>query len=293
MWLRGTSLLLLLGLATPGIPAGTPPPSTPEGARPPAVAANAALSRRFQGVWYRTPEKRGKLAAWLASGDLTVGVGTISFESKKLSLTIPTASIREVESIQFPDDPANAWIVIKYAEGRSARAAAFKDAGMGRGTEAIRMAFLSTWLSGEPAPATAPAEADIASAIESLHTTRLESLYYANDKVPKNVWRLVFTPGLDDSLLRAYRVGDRDDLFRFNLIMILNRRAVGLEGEEPRRKVYDCMLEAVRTDSFGWVKVEARDALRRLGADKAVLEEADALIKSQGAAESPAPPARP
>jgi hypothetical protein len=103
----------------------------------------SSLTRRFDGVWYRTPEKRGKIAAWLASGELTVGVDTISFESKKIHLTIATASVMRVLTVQFPDDPANTWIAVEYGAEGSTKTAAFKGAGLGRESQTIHTALSS------------------------------------------------------------------------------------------------------------------------------------------------------
>jgi len=292
--LDGTFLILVVGFATAAAAASAPDSYASDEARSVRGASDTApLPMVFPGVWYRTPEKRGKISAWLARGDLTIGADTIAFESKKIKVSIPTASIRDVVSTAFRDDLANTWIVIAYDEGGTPRSAAFKGARLGRETEAIRLAAQSAWLTGAPEPPTEPTKAEIDSAIDNLHTTRVESLTYSNRTVPKNVWRLVFTPGIDDALLRAYGAGDPDDLFRFNLIMILNRRALDLDTEEHRRQVYDCMIGALHNDSFEWVKVEARDALRRLGAGKDVLREADALIEDARRARAQPPPARP
>jgi len=103
----------------------------------------ASSPREFKGVWYRTPEKRGAIAVFLASGDLTVGADTVSFESKKIRLTIAMASVKRVVSARLPNDPVNVWIVVEYDEGGSSKAAAFKDAGFGRDTQAIHTALLS------------------------------------------------------------------------------------------------------------------------------------------------------
>jgi hypothetical protein len=130
------AVLLLIGFATLGGAADTPDS--------PAPTVEASPSREFQGVWYRTPEKRGGFAVFLASGNLTVSTETISFDSKKLRLTIATASVKRVASARFPDDPANTWIVVEYDDHGSSKAAAFKDAGLGRDTKAIQAALLSS-----------------------------------------------------------------------------------------------------------------------------------------------------
>ncbi len=135
---------LLLGLAILGGVPGTTHASISEAPLAPGGGVDAAsLTRRFDGVWYRTPEKRGKIAAWLASGDLTVGETTIAFESKKMTLTIPTENVKRVLTAQFMDDPINTWILVEYSEEKSTKTAAFKGAGLGRETGAIQAALLS------------------------------------------------------------------------------------------------------------------------------------------------------
>jgi len=80
----------------------------------------------------------------LASGSLTVGPDTISFESKKLSLTIAASSVTNVAHTRFQNDPANTWIVVEYDEAGSRKAAAFKGPGLGLAeTRAIETALLS------------------------------------------------------------------------------------------------------------------------------------------------------
>jgi len=140
---RGTVLLVVV-LATLGLAADKPDSPAPEGvSSPDSGAEEASSSREFQGVWYRTPDKRGAMAAWLARGKLTVGAGAISFESDKLTLTIAGSSVKRVVSAHFPNDPVNVWIVVEYDEAGSSKAAAFKGAGLGRDTRPIHTALLS------------------------------------------------------------------------------------------------------------------------------------------------------
>lgn len=253
---RGALPLVLVGLATSQVRADD--------------AQAAPSSHHFSGIWYRTPEKRGVLAAWLASGDLTVGADTIVFESTKLNLTIPSASVSRVFDSPLPNGGGIEWIVVEYDDGGTKKAAAFRDGRMFKGDNgAVHEALFRATLSAGAAPM-----------IAQLHTTRLESLYYTNESVPAIVWKLAGAPDLEDALLRAYASGDPDDLFRFNIIVILNRRAVSVKDSQTRQRMHDCMTEALRTDSFGWVKVEALDALRRLGDETEALAQADVLMKS-------------
>jgi ankyrin repeat protein len=261
---RGAFLPVVFGLTiSPGLSSPADPPKA-EGARAPGIE-----SREFQSIWYRTPEKRGKIAAWLDSGDLTVGPESVSFEAKKFQLSIPTSSITRVAPADFRDDPAHTWILVEYNESGSAKAAAFMDGRMMKGNTGAVYEALRSALS-----------AQAASTIAALHTTRVESLYYTNETVPKSVWKLVFVPDLEDALLQAYASGDPDDLYRFNIIMILNRRVAGVKDEKIRERIHECLLGAIQKDSFGWVKVEALDGLRRVGDEKEALAQAEVLMSS-------------
>ena len=108
-----------------------------------AIAADAVESaragvagRKFEGVWYRT-EERGKMAVFLASGDLTISTDVLSFDSKKRPFTIPTNSIRRLRWARFDDDPITTWMVVDYVEQGGVRIAAFRDAALGRDTDSI------------------------------------------------------------------------------------------------------------------------------------------------------------
>jgi hypothetical protein len=137
-------VLLVVGLATLGLAANKPDSPAPEGvSSPDSGAEDTSSSREFQGVWYRTPEKKGVMAPWLAKGKLIIGAETISFESDKLTLTIAGSSVKRVLSARLPNDPGNIWIVVEFDEGGSGKAAAFKGAGLGRDTKAIQTALLS------------------------------------------------------------------------------------------------------------------------------------------------------
>src|SRR2546428_29201 len=108
-------VLLVVGLATLGLAANKPDSPAPEGvSSPDSGAEDTSSSREFQGVWYRTPEKKGVMAPWLAKGKLTIGAETISFESDKLALTIAGSSVTRVVSARLPNDPGNIWIVVEF-----------------------------------------------------------------------------------------------------------------------------------------------------------------------------------
>jgi hypothetical protein len=125
-------MMLMFGLATPGGFADAPEVSSSAGG-----VESPSSPKTFQAVWYRTPEDRGvHLLARQASGALTVGTDAIIFESKKINLTIPTASIWYVQSTPMTDIVGagphsdfvtRTWSVVVYDDGGLAKSAAFRD----------------------------------------------------------------------------------------------------------------------------------------------------------------------
>src|SRR5262245_24799678 len=97
----------------------------------------------FTGVWYRTPQEGGAMVPYLASGDLSISGEAIAFTSKKLNLRIPASSVRRVLMSRLKGSGMLEWIVVEYDEGAGPRAAAFRDAGMGRQTNEIAAALSS------------------------------------------------------------------------------------------------------------------------------------------------------
>lgn len=99
-----------------------------------------------------------------------------------------------------------------------------------------------------PTLLTSAATADL---IESLRRERIEQLYY--EDYPPNVEELMARDGIVPDLVRAYDRGG-DDLYRFNLIVILNHLAV--LGDPNVEAISPCLERAVK-DSFPWVRTEA------------------------------------
>ena len=92
----------------------------------------------------------------------------------------------------------------------------------------------------------------IDSLIKSLKKQRVESLYYR--EYTPNVDELIKTEGITDDLIQAYKWGG-DDLFRFNIMVILSHRKI--ESENEKLKMIDCFMlgindksELVRTESI-------------------------------------------
>jgi ankyrin repeat protein len=214
-------------------------------------------------------------------GALTLGNGIISLDAEKVDLALDVDHVKLVKPTRFPDDPGKQWIVIEYQEGESSRTVAFTEAGSDRDTWPLHQALLATWLTGSPPPDAIPPAEDMAAAIETLRTSRLESTAGDGREVPANVWSLVFTPGLEKSLIDAYMAKDPDDHYRFTLIKVLGRRPWSRSGNDTKMMVRTCMMKALRDDSFDWVKVEALQALMRLGDDEETQREIEALMESE------------
>lgn len=177
---QGAFLLLMLGLATPGGSAGTPVPSSSGGS-----ADSASLPRTFTRVWYRTPEKRGFLFPRLASGTLTVGMDALIFESKKINLTIPTASIWRVETTKLSFDNFT-WIVVQYDEGGLTRAAAFMDSPSGHDDAAILEDLRLAEARGRSEPASVRSERALGTGGESGMAEGLVEMRHYSFKLPSD-----------------------------------------------------------------------------------------------------------
>ena len=101
--------------------------------------------------------------------------------------------------------------------------------------------------------------------IESLRKERIETLYY--DSYPTNVKNLmVRPPGVILDLIRAYD-GGGDDLFRFNIIVILNHRSTLTDPEKA--VIVQCLGRALK-DAFPWVRTEAVWGLGFLGSSDVI-----------------------
>ena len=87
--------------------------------------------------------------------------------------------------------------------------------------------------------------------IESLRHERIEQLYYEN--YTRNVKELMVRPNIVSDLISAYDRGG-DDLFRFNVIIILNHRSA--ISESKKEDIVECLGRAVN-DSSPWTRTEA------------------------------------
>lgn len=100
--------------------------------------------------------------------------------------------------------------------------------------------------------------------IETLHRQRIEQLYY--DKFPANVKELMLRQNIVFDLSAAYTRGG-DDLYRFNVLVILNHRATLSDAEKAA--VVQCLDHAVN-DHAPWVRTEAVWGLGILGAAQSI-----------------------
>ena len=111
-------------------------------------------------------------------------------------------------------------------------------------------------------PALPPGQS-VAALVESLRHTRVESLYYSRKLLPESVKTLIAVPGIEGELCGRYEKADPDELYRFNLIIVMNRRAVYVGVEDTRRLLGACLVKAL-DDSSALVRTEAANALGRL-----------------------------
>ena len=100
--------------------------------------------------------------------------------------------------------------------------------------------------------------------IETLRHERIETLYY--EKYPQNVKELMVRQGIVAPLVRAFHHGG-DDLYRFNVIVVLNHRAALSDSE--KLTIVQCLEQAL-ADSFAWVRTEAVWGIGLLGSRRSV-----------------------
>ena len=100
--------------------------------------------------------------------------------------------------------------------------------------------------------------------IESLRHDRIEQLYYA--EYPSNVKELMVRQNIVPDLISAYDSGG-DDLFQFNLIVILNHRSA--ERESDKDEIVRCLGRALK-DSSPWTRTEAVWGLGLSGASQMI-----------------------
>jgi ankyrin repeat protein len=109
-------------------------------------------------------------------------------------------------------------------------------------------------------PRAAQQEALATLLLDSLATLRVTTLHYDTQAVPENVVRLIETPGLTSDVMKAYAGGGADDLTRFNLTLVANRRLDTSRGEVPLVD-WGAFFVRCHDDDFAWVRAEAANAL--------------------------------
>jgi len=98
--------------------------------------------------------------------------------------------------------------------------------------------------------------------IASLHESRNTSLYYSSERFPLNLKELERRDGVIPALVSAYHADKDDDLFRFNVIMVIARKMkYGPHGEDEGELARKCLADSLR-DEHPWVRTEAAFGLR-------------------------------
>jgi hypothetical protein len=92
--------------------------------------------------------------------------------------------------------------------------------------------------------------------IESLHTSRNLELHYSWDRFPLNLQELKRRPSDIAALVAAYYAEKNDDVFRFNIIMILNNKSRDGFSPEEASLIAQCFVDAL-SDSSSLVRAEA------------------------------------
>lgn len=100
--------------------------------------------------------------------------------------------------------------------------------------------------------------------IETLRHERIEQLYY--DKFPANVKELMVRQNIVLDLSDAYSRGG-DDLYRFNVLVILNHRAALSDLEKTA--IVQC-LDIALNDHAPWARTEAVWGLGILGSKQSI-----------------------
>jgi len=111
---------------------------------------------------------------------------------------------------------------------------------------------------------TSPESNTTSELIESLRDNRIETLYYV--AYPAVVKELILRQGIVADLISAYDLGG-DELFRFNLIVILNHRKVF--NQSVREDILRCLVRALK-DSSPWTRTEAVWGLGLSGNDRVI-----------------------
>ncbi len=109
---------------------------------------------------------------------------------------------------------------------------------------------------------TAEAESGARRLIETLHESRVEELYYRDARFPRNVRELIGQSGNTAELISAFDRDISDPMFRFNIVMILNRKSAADPAE--RGAIAEALARALK-DEHPWVRTEAVWGLGRIG----------------------------
>jgi len=100
---------------------------------------------------------------------------------------------------------------------------------------------------------------DISNLIKSLRSERVTDLYYRT--LPDNVKKLIRIPGITHQVMSSYSATVPDDLYRFNLVLIINNR-LQKSPDEIRVNDWGEFLSLCLKDNSPWVRTEAANALR-------------------------------
>jgi hypothetical protein len=92
--------------------------------------------------------------------------------------------------------------------------------------------------------------------IDSLHTTRNAKLYYSWGGFPPNLQELDRRPADATALVASYYTEKNDEVFRFNIIMILNRKRAQRFSMEEAKLISQCFVDAL-SDPSSMVRIEA------------------------------------
>jgi Protein of unknown function (DUF1161) len=113
------------------------------------------------------------------------------------------------------------------------------------------------------------AKMDIPQLIESMHQTRNESLYYNSGAWPENMQKLseigvTSHEKVSQALIDAYKAEQKDGVFRFNVVCLLNQillRQGNFENSQTASQVAEHLALATQ-DENSWVRTEAVWGLR-------------------------------
>lgn len=92
--------------------------------------------------------------------------------------------------------------------------------------------------------------------IESLHASRNPNLHYVWKDFPLNLQELGRRPADVAALVSAYYAEKNDEVFRFNIIMILNHKRTQPFSAEETKLITQCFVDAL-SDSSSMVRAEA------------------------------------